>query len=531
MADLQQAVVQLVQRGELHTFVEGLPPEDVAAIEAAAAELTGRRSYRDDPVRWVLECIDWKEGEGPTPYQIKVLEALRVHKRVAVRSLHGIGKTTIEAWVVLWFATTRDPDDWKCPTTAGVWRQLKQYLWPEIHKWAKRLRWDRLGRGPFVRSVELLLLELKLDGGNAFAVASDDPAKIEGVHADSVCYLYDEAKSIAAATFDASEGAFAGAGADTGQEAFALAMSTPGAPTGRFYDIHRRKPGLEDWFVVHVTLQDAIDAGRVSDEWARRMARQWGVDSAAYKNRVLGEFAAEDEEGVIPLAWVELAVERWHAWRDDPKASGVVTAQGVDVARFGTDKTVIALRCGPVVARLNEYSRIDTTTTTQLVKDNLHRWPKATAIVDVIGIGAGVYDQLIEANRPAVPFNAAEGTDLMDSSGTLGFANKRSAAWWGLRERLDPSQPGGSSVALPPDDELTGDLTTPRWRTTAGGKIQVESREDIRKRLGRSPDKGTAVVQSFWLDGGAPMIVKGQREPDAKGEELDDMGELLTMGF
>src|SRR6185312_2888777 len=123
-------------------------------------------------------------------------------------------------------------------------------------------------------------------------------------------------KAIPGATFDAAEGAFANAGSDTVSEALAFAVSTPGEPQGRFYDIHARKPGYEDWFVWHVTLEDTIQAGRVSREWAEQRKRQWGEDSAVYQNRVLGEFASSEEDGVIPLGWIERANERWHVWND-----------------------------------------------------------------------------------------------------------------------------------------------------------------------------------------------------------------------
>ncbi len=128
------------------------------------------------------------------------------------------------------------------------------------------------------------------------------------------------------------------------------------------------------------------------------------------------------------------------------------------------------------------------------------------AIVDVIGIGAGVVDRLREMKRDdratyrVVPFNAAEHTEWRDASGELAFANTRSAAWWNLRELLDPAQ--GKEVALPPDDLLTGDLTAPHWRMTSGGKVQVESKDEIRKRLGRSTDDGDAVVMALWEESG-----------------------------
>ncbi len=410
-----------------------------------------------------------------------------------------MGKSATSAITVLWFALTREASgrDWKAVTTAGAWRQLERYLWPEIRKWARLIRWDVLGREPLDERSELLALNLKLRHGSAFAVASDNPELIEGAHADSVLYVFDESKAISADTFDAAEGAFSGAAEGSGIEAFALAMSTPGEPNGRFYDIHRRAPGLDDWWVRHVTLDEAIAAGRVAPEWSQRRRLQWGEDSAVYHNRVLGEFHSSDEDGVIPLGWVEAANERWRTWDDAgrPPVEGPYVV-GVDVARSGTDKTVLAIRRGPVIVELRRASREDTMQTAGRVKGVLDASRSATAVVDVIGIGAGVVDRLREQRCNVEGFNASEGTKRRDASGELGFVNQRSAAHWNLRELLDPAN--GHDLALPPDDLLTGDLTAPHWRVMSGGKIQVESKNDIRKRIGRSTDDGDAVVMAFW---------------------------------
>lgn len=467
---------------------------------ALAADLVdppqrGVLAYRDDPAGFVTDCIRWPDARRPTEYQLENLRALVKHKRVAVRGPHGLGKTAENAWAILWFALTRDAmgADWKIPTTASAWRQLEHYLWPEIHKWAGMLDWGKIGREPFGR-YELLTLNLKLRTGSAFAVACENPATIEGVHADQVLYIYDEAKTIPPETFDASEGAFSGAGGDTAQDAYALASSTPGPPVGRFYEIHARKPGFEDWHARRVTLEDTVKAGRVSREWADQRRRQWGEDSAVYRNRVLGEFAASEEDGVIPLAWVEAANERWQAFEDDP---GPLTAVGVDVARSGGDQTVLALRHGWCLLELRHASRQGTMETAGQVVGVL-RGSDAVAVVDVIGIGAGVVDRLREQGLPVLAFNASEGTKMLDRTGELGFVNCRAAAWWSLRELLDPD--GGVEIALPPDDTLIGDLTAPRWRVMSGGRIQVEAKDDIRKRIGRSTDDGDAVVQAFWSD-------------------------------
>jgi hypothetical protein len=487
---------------------------DVAAdlIDPAPSRLS---RYYSDPVAFADDCIDWR-GEGLTPYQRDILAAIPREKRVSARGPHGLGKTTEAAIAVLWFALTREDAgrDWKCPTTASAWRQLEHYLWPEIHKWARRLRWDVLGREPFNERTELQTLNLKLHHGAAFAVASDVPALIEGVHADSVLYIFDEAKTIPAATFDAAEGAFSGGGSDTDAEAFGLAQSTPGEPSGRFHEIHQRRPGLEDWWVRHVTLDEAIAAGRVSKDWAEQRRAQWGEASALYANRALGEFHSADEEGVIPLAWVEAANERWRQWDEDGRQWSVVWKDaeglnqegvilGVDVARSGPDDTVMALRFASIVDSLRRTNQETTTQTASRAMGIIRSRGGGRAVVDVIGIGAGVVDQMRDAGFEVVAFNAAEGTTQRDKTGELGFKNKRSAAWWSMRELLDPDS--GQGLALPDDDLLTGDLTAPHWRVVAGGLIQVESKDDVRKRLGRSTDTGDAVIQAFWESDVSPV--------------------------
>ena len=441
-------------------------------------------------MRFVHECIRFREGEGPTAYQDEILERVTDMGRIAVRGPHGLGKTAVASWIILWFALTRDGRDWKIPTTASAWRQLTKYLWPEVRKWARRVRWDKVGRPIFNERLELLSLSLKLKTGEAFALASNDVSAIEGAHATHLLYVFDEAKAIPDDIWDGAEGAFASPA--EGAEALALAISTPAEPVGRFYDIHSRRPGFEDWWVRHVTLEEAIAAGRIDHQWAEQRRRQWGEKSAVYQNRVLGEFASSEAEGVIPLAWVEAANQRWHDWDDAGRPlEGEMTSAGIDVARSGQDKTVMALRYGNIITELRRTSREDTMQTTGRVVAVLTLGGRA--IVDVIGIGAGVVDRLREQGRNVVAFNAAERSDMRDKSGELGFANKRAAAWWNLRELLE-TEP----IALPPDDKLIGDLTAPHWSVQSGGRIKVEGKDDIKKRIGRSTDDGDAVVQAFW---------------------------------
>lgn len=452
-----------------------------------------QKTYYNNWSSFVLDCINWPDGKRPTQYQLEILDSIPIDKRKAVRGLHGLGKTAIAAWSVLAFALTRDGTDWKVITTASAWRQLTKYLWPEIHKWARLLDWSKIGRESFSRD-ELLTLSLKLKTGEAFAVASDNPALVEGAHADNIYYLFDESKAISDETFDAAEGAFSGG---TGTVAYALSISTPGEPVGRFYEIHKRKEGYEDWSVRHVTTQEAIDSGRVGQKWVDQRAAQWGEKSAIYQNRVSGEFAANDESGVIPLSWVMAAIERHHnnnEWL-------VMNRLGVDVGISHDPSVAAEVYDDYKVKQLRVWTKPDPDTATMeiagKVKGILDANTECQAVIDVIGIGAGVTHRLKELKANVLAFNAGEGTRQKDRLGELGFNNKRSAAWWMMRELLDPEL--GEDVMLTDDEDLVGELTTPKYRVISGGKIQIESKEDVKKRLKgrRSTDKADAVIQGL----------------------------------
>lgn len=466
--------------------------------------------YYNDPIAFAADCFYWPDthlGEpgGLKSYQQEIISTLHDEGRCAVRGPHGLGKSAIAAVTVLWFALTRDAagTDWKCVTTAGAWRQLINYLWPEIRKFAGRIKWDKVRESPF-NGRELLNLNLRLKHGAAMAAACSNPALIEGAHADSLLFVYDESKAIPAGTFDACEGAFSGTG-----ETFVLALSTPGPPQGRFYDIHVHKPGYEDWKTKHVTLSEAIAAGQIKRDWADQRKKQWGEKSALYLNRVLGEFHAGEEDSVIPLSWVEAAIERWYEWEEAGMPDlGDPHTIGVDVARSGEDKTVMAVRWGPVIKELRTSTHESTMATAGRVKGMLDADESATAIVDVIGIGAGVVDRLREQNARVQPFTASGKTNRKDSTGELHFLNVRAASWYNLRELLDPS--AGSTICLPDDDDMLGDLTAPKLEEPlSGGKLKIEKKADIKKRIGRSTDRGDAVVQAFWTQSGNWMDAYG----------------------
>lgn len=466
--------------------------------------------YLHDPAGFARDCINWDavprskdEGAGAgarglADYQADVLTALDHDHRVAVRGPRGLGKSCIGSIAVLWFSLTREAAgiDWKIVTTAGAWQQLKNYFWPEVHKWAGLIRWDIVRDGKPPKADELMRQALRLPHGLALAAAPTDSAKIEGAHASAILIMFDEAKLIPATTWDAIEGALSGGG-----EALALALSTPGDPQGRFYDIHSRRKGLEDWTARHVTLDEAVAAGQISRAWADQRILQYGMTSQFVQCHVLGEFHAADDDAVIPLAWIEAAVTRWREWDDDgrPDLPGP-RACGVDVAGSGSDLTVIAIRRGPVLTELRRFAKADTMATAGRVKGLLDADPEMTAVVDAIGIGAGVVDRLREQKARVEAFTASKGAGARrDASGEFRFSDWRSYSLWKMREALDPSK--SPVICLPDDDLLIGDLCSPKWRVESGARIRAESKDDLRKRLGRSTDDGDSCVMSYSLDG------------------------------
>jgi hypothetical protein len=282
------------QAGQLEKDLERQVAEAVKQAKkdkSSAFEKFGLE-YFDNPAKFAHDCIKWPEGEAPTFYQNEIWESIPKEERVAIRGPHGLGKSTLCSLSILWFGLTREALhlDWKLPVTASVGNQLKNYLWPEVKKWNRRLDWKKIGRPHFNQRAELLTLELHLVFGQAFCVAPEEPGKIEGAHADHLYFCFDEAKLIPDGIWDAAEGAFSGAGPDTGRYAFALAISTPGEPTGRFYAIHQNAKGLEAWKPRHVKVEEAIKAGRISQRWVDEKLAQWGEKSALFQQKVLGNF-------------------------------------------------------------------------------------------------------------------------------------------------------------------------------------------------------------------------------------------------
>lgn len=210
-----------------------------------------------------------------------------------------------------------------------------------------------------------------------------------------------------------------------------------------------------------------------------------------------GDFTAgssDDEFQVIPTEWIRLAQERWK-----PDDGETMEAIGVDVAQGGNDNTVFAPRWKGKsvkhwVDKLKKWKGSETPDGASVAgRVIIHQRHAAQINVDMGGgWGGATLEKLTEAEMSVYGFVPSEKSDARTSDGRLTFANKRAEATWRLRELLDPMSL--ETVALPPDPQLRADLASYRWKLKSGGVIQIEMKEDIKKRIGRSPDDGDAVI-------------------------------------
>lgn len=235
----------------------------------------------------------------------------------------------------------------------------------------------------------------------------------------------------------------------------------------------------------------------IGDQYRRQLMN---LDTQLRDALLNGDWSAmitDDAYQVIPRAWVRAAMDRWTEEPPESEKDKPLIIGG-DIARGGDDKTVNAPRRGNWFGTLHKHSGRSTPDGQSVVA----LWAALNGHInaDVIGIGASAYDIARERNMPVTPINFANKSTATDKSGRLNFVNKRAELYWCFREALDPSS--GLNVMLPPDDELLADLCAPRWSMQTNG-VKIEAKEDIKKRLGRSPDSADAVILAWspadWL--------------------------------
>jgi hypothetical protein len=516
---------------------EPADPMLALALEEELDKLASQKVLSfDTPSQFVTTCIKFREGDWPTPYQLRIIDKFWEHGRVAVTGPRGMGKSTMASWVVIfcWLRWVAVGIDWKIVTTAGSYRQLR-FLWREVRKWAKLIDWEKTGL-PESTGRQLQTMGIRTPDGESEALAASpaDSGKIEGAHGTAVLMLVDEAKLVPDSTWDSIEGTFTNKARNEHGRQMIFAISTPGDIFGRFADIHHGVPGYEDWKALRVTLAEAIEAGQIDPDFVVRRKRQWGETSTLFKNQILGEFVASDEDGAIPMSWIVDAMARWTEMQDEgilvplafPPSADVSTrrdkgicwgipetpdALGVDVGDTGPDPSVIVARWGNVASTPLIWARGDSLDTAEQAWNVAHLWhmddgrPLPRIVVDAIGVGSGTYGWLKRKKAKVMAFIASQAAKrtsgrkkpYTDKSGAITFENRRAHAWWNFRELLNPENE--EELALPQDPELLRELAAPKYEERAQGRIKIESKDDVRERLGgRSTNKADAIIQCWY---------------------------------
>ena len=432
--------------------------------------------YYNDPVAFAYDII----GNLHTDYQQEIMYGVADNKKVAWRSSHGLGKTFTASNIALWFLFTR-PNS-RVITTASLWRQVG-LLWNEIGSKIKKLNYEKMYWFKDLESVNIN--EIRINSTwFAKGMASDDPEKIEGQHANNILYIVDEAKLVSRKTFKSISGAMTSEGAKL------FVISTPSENNeGYFYEIWR--DGGKDFKTFHTSAFDSpnIKASKiivphlVTQEWVDECKEDWGIDSPTYITKVLGNFPDTTEDTLIPYIHVESAIKR-----SLPISYPVQVS--CDVARFGGDKTVIMKRNGPVARIYKITSKKDTMQTAGVVKNLYKKIDARLAKIDVIGVGSGVCDRLREQGIAVMDCNNAE--KAIDSEN---FVNARAEGYWNLKKLFKDGL-----IDIENNRFLIQELTCIKYKYHSSGKIMVESKDDIKKRLGRSPDYADALMYLFMKD-------------------------------
>lgn len=461
--------------------------------------------WADDAVLFVRECI----GVEPDAWQLDALRAISrpETERLAMKACKGPGKTAVLAWIILWFLVTRPYSKIACTSITGD--NLSTNLWPELAKW--------LGRSAFLQHVlewTKTRLVVKEAPEQWFAVArawsqSADPQQqaeaLAGIHADHVLFVLDESGGMPQALMTTAEAVLA-----SGKETKIVQSGNPTSIDGPLYRACVTDRHL--WHVVTITgdPDDPKRSPRIKPEWARQQIQQYGRDNPWVKINVLGEFPPSSINSLLGPSDVEAAILRVLP------ASAYDWAHvqiGVDVARYGDDRTVIFPRQGlqahqPEVMRHAHGSAVSADIATAVMRV-CAAFRTRTVVMDATGgWAAGARDLLVVAGyRPIeVQFHAPSPT--VDGKPAK-YKNRRAEMHFGLSEWVK----GGG--ALPNMPELMGELTTPTYVVREDGKFQIEAKEQVKERLGRSPDLADALALTFaFPDAITADTAKTRRDDD-----------------
>ena len=451
-----------------------------ATHDDPAAELLA--SWMASPRLFVTEAL----GACPEPWQAEVLEALPTHPRIAIRSGHGIGKSALLAWLVLWFGFTRI--NGKIPVTAPSAHQLEDVLLAEVRKWLQAMQ--QRGWGWFTREVTITKELVRFPSGSFAALrtaSKDRPEALQGFHAKDLLFLLDEASGIEDVVFEVAGGALSTPGA------MVVLTGNPTRTSGYFYDsFHAQR---DHWHCQHVPCWAS---SQVAQAYIEQMREQYGEQSNVYRVRVAGDFPLQEDDVLVPLWLAEAALNR------DVAMQRWQPVWGLDVARYGDDDSALAKRRGNrLLEPVKVWRKHDLMELAGLVmrefQDAEDEDKPAEILIDSIGLGAGVLDRCREQGLPVRGVNVGE-SPATDSGR---FLRLRDELWWRMREWFE-----GRDVSIPEDARLLGELTSVHYKLESTGKLRVEPKDSLKKRGMRSPDVAEALMLTFAGGLARPMVEK-----------------------
>ena len=436
--------------------------------------------YKTNARLFVTEVL----GIVPDPKQGEALDAIsRGDRRISIRSGHGVGKTTLLAWIIIWWMLTRYPQKTVC--TAPTSKQLFEALATETISWLRKLP-KPLQELFEIKAEQILLKEDPTGSFVSFRTSRPEtPEALAGVHSENVLLLADEASGIPQQVFVAASGSMSGHNACT------ILAGNPVRSSGLFFDTHNKSEVMAMWTRFHISC---LDHPRISADFIADMKARYGEDSNDYRVRVLGEFPLTEADTVIPYELMAMSLLR------DVKPLLVKPVWGLDCAGQGSDKSALCRRQGNALLEpVQEWKGLNTM---ELV-GRVHLAYKATPnhikpneiAVDAIGLGAGVADRLQELGLPARGINVSETASLSDK-----YRNLRAELAFTAREWFEKRD-----CCLLNDTRLGAELVDIRYKPTSTGKIQIESKDDMRRRGVRSPNLADAFFLTFAVDATAAL--------------------------
>lgn len=445
--------------------------------------------YADHPVEFVEDII----GATPDEEQAKILRSVAANPMTTVRSGHGVGKSTVEAWVVIWFMVTRPFP--KIPCTAPTQHQLFDILWAEVSKW---LRNNKALANELIWTKEKVYMRGYSEEWFAVARTASKPDALQGFHAEDVLYIIDEASGVDDDIFEPVLGALSTPGAKL------LMCGNPTQLSGFFYDSHNKNRA--SYATFHI---DGRNSSRVSQDFVQTIINMYGEDSDVFRVRVAGDFPLQEDDIFIPLSLVEKSIVTEFSPRKNPNLIHI----GCDVARYGDDKTVIGYKIDEKVTLYKKRQGQDTMKTADdivmlgemLVQRYKLTPEKDTPIpvkVDDGGVGGGVVDRLrqIKRNNPERFWWLEVYPVIFGQRIKHKYYHDSTTYMMAIVKKLlqpfdeDTGERKPVELILPDDDDLVAQLSGRKYALTEASKIKIESKKEVKKRGQPSPDEADCVL-------------------------------------